>query len=45
MAMPFEVKRVNEEPVNALVNHAYNKSDVSPPVASCVHCNGKVQLL
>ncbi|CAH0723820.1 unnamed protein product, partial [Brenthis ino] len=45
MAMPFEVKKVNEEPVNALVHHAYNNSDISPPVASCVHCNGKVQLL
>ncbi|CAK1579282.1 unnamed protein product [Parnassius mnemosyne] len=46
MALPLEVKRENEEPVNALVNHAYNNSsNVSPPVASCVHCNGKVQLL
>ncbi|XP_068624562.1 golgin-45 [Battus philenor] len=46
MAMPLEVKRGNEEPVNALVSHAYNNStNVSLPVASCVHCNGKVQLL
>lgn len=46
MAMPFEIKKVNEEPVNALVHHAYNNSsNVSPPVASCLHCNGKVQLL
>ncbi|XP_049870754.1 golgin-45 [Pectinophora gossypiella] len=46
MAMPLEVKRVNEEPVNALVHHAYSNSGNSPrPVASCVHCNGKVQLL
>ncbi|CAH2040409.1 unnamed protein product, partial [Iphiclides podalirius] len=46
MAMPIEVKRQSEEPVNALVSHAYNNStNVSPPVASCVHCNGKVQLL
>ncbi|CAH2085603.1 unnamed protein product [Euphydryas editha] len=46
MAMPFEIKKVNEEPVNALVHHAYNNSNnASPPVASCAHCNGKVQLL
>lgn len=46
MAMPLEVRRVNEEPVNALVHHAYNNSsNTLRPVASCVHCNGKVQLL
>ncbi|KPI99971.1 PREDICTED: golgin-45 [Papilio xuthus] len=46
MAMPLEVKKANEDPVNALVNHAYNNStNVAPPVASCVHCNGRVQLL
>ncbi|XP_072929258.1 golgin-45 [Epargyreus clarus] len=46
MAMPLDVKRLNEEPVNALVHHAYNNSaNITPPVASCVHCNGKVQLL
>ncbi|CAG4945602.1 unnamed protein product [Colias eurytheme] len=46
MAMPIDVKRLNEEPVNALVHHAYsNSGNVAPPVASCVHCNGKVQLL
>ncbi|XP_026485486.2 golgin-45 [Vanessa tameamea] len=46
MAMPFEMKKLNEEPVNALVHHAYNNSgNISPPVASCMHCNGKVQLL
>ncbi|XP_023954109.2 golgin-45 [Bicyclus anynana] len=46
MAMPFDIKRMDEEPVNALVHHAYNSSGtVTPPVASCVHCNGNVQLL
>lgn len=46
MAMPLEVKKVSEEPVNALVHHAYNSSSSTPrPIASCVHCNGKVQLL
>ncbi|XP_041968627.1 golgin-45 isoform X2 [Aricia agestis] len=46
MAMPVDVKKVNEDPVNALVHHAYNNSsNVTPPVASCAHCNGKVQLL
>uniref|UniRef100_S4PTS2 Uncharacterized protein n=1 Tax=Pararge aegeria TaxID=116150 RepID=S4PTS2_9NEOP len=46
MAMPFHMKKVDEKPVNALVHHAYNNSgNVTPQVASCVHCNGKVQLL
>ncbi|CAK1543961.1 unnamed protein product [Leptosia nina] len=46
MAMPVDVRRLNEEPVNALVQHAYsNSGHIAPPVASCVHCNGKVQLL
>ncbi|KAJ2947427.1 hypothetical protein O0L34_g17205 [Tuta absoluta] len=46
MAMPLEVQKSNEAPVNALVHHAYSSSGYSPrPVASCVHCNGKVQLL
>ncbi|XP_075976440.1 golgin-45 isoform X2 [Anticarsia gemmatalis] len=46
MAMPLEVQKVNEAPVNALVHHAYNNSgNTARPVASCVHCHGKVQLL
>ncbi|KAM3967006.1 golgin-45 [Aphomia sociella] len=46
MAMPLEVKKVNEVPVNALVHLAYsNSGNTVRPVASCVHCNGKVQLL
>lgn len=46
MAMPLEVKKVNEEPVNALVHHAYsNSGNTVRPIASCVHCHGKVQLL
>lgn len=46
LAMPIEVKKVNEEPVNALVHHAYNSSGSTVrPIASCVHCNGRVQLL
>ncbi|XP_026330334.1 golgin-45 [Hyposmocoma kahamanoa] len=46
MAKPLEVKRMNEEPLNALVHHAYSSSGNTPrPVASCVHCNGRVQLL
>ncbi|OWR53396.1 golgin-45 like protein [Danaus plexippus plexippus] len=44
MAAPFEIRKVNEGPVHALVNHAYNSSG-NITVASCVHCNGKVQLL
>ncbi|XP_022113583.2 golgin-45 [Pieris rapae] len=46
MAMPVDIKKLSEEPVNALVHHAYTSGgNVAPPVASCVHCNGKVQLL
>ncbi|KOB72832.1 Glutaredoxin [Operophtera brumata] len=46
MATPLNVNRLNEAPVNALVHHAYNNSSNNVrPVASCVHCNGKVQLL
>lgn len=46
MAMPLEVRKLNEAPVNALVHHAYNNSGNTPrPIASCVHCHGKVQLL
>ncbi|XP_059053561.1 golgin-45 [Achroia grisella] len=46
MAMPLEVRKVNEVPVNALVNLAYSNSEnTARAVASCVHCNGKVQLL
>lgn len=45
MATPLEVKRVNEVPVNALVSHAYTSGNISKPIASCVHCNGRVQLL
>ncbi|XP_034828492.1 golgin-45 [Maniola hyperantus] len=46
MAMPFDIKKMDEEPVNALVHRAYNSSgNATPPVAACVHCNGRVQLL
>uniref|UniRef100_A0A2A4JE28 Golgin-45 n=1 Tax=Heliothis virescens TaxID=7102 RepID=A0A2A4JE28_HELVI len=46
MAMPLDVKKVNEEPVNALVHHAYSSSgNTVRPIASCVHCHGRVQLL
>lgn len=46
MAMPLEVRKVNEVPVNALVHLAYsNSGNTVRPVASCIHCNGKVQLL
>ncbi|CAB3250593.1 unnamed protein product [Arctia plantaginis] len=46
MAMPLQVRQVNEAPVNALVHHAYsNSGNTIRPVASCVHCHGKVQLL
>lgn len=46
MAMPLDIKRSNEVSVNALVHHAYSSSgNTVRPVASCVHCNGRVQLL
>ncbi|XP_053606091.1 golgin-45 [Plodia interpunctella] len=46
MAMPLEVRKVNEEPVNALVHHAYNNTTTTlRPIASCIHCKGRVQLL
>ncbi|KAJ8724489.1 hypothetical protein PYW08_015963 [Mythimna loreyi] len=46
MATPLDVRKVSEEPVNALVHHAYSSSGNTPrPIASCVHCHGKVQLL
>ncbi|XP_047025791.1 golgin-45 [Helicoverpa zea] len=46
MAMPLDVKKVNEAPVNALVHHAYSSSgNTVRPIASCVHCHGRVQLL
>ncbi|VVC88483.1 unnamed protein product [Leptidea sinapis] len=45
MSMPVDIKRGNDVPVNALVHHAYNNVNVTLPVASCVHCNGRVQLL
>ncbi|KAF9801662.1 hypothetical protein SFRURICE_018219, partial [Spodoptera frugiperda] len=46
MATPLDVKKVSEEPVNALVHHAYSSSGNTPrPIASCVHCHGKVQLV
>ncbi|XP_013194069.1 golgin-45 [Amyelois transitella] len=46
MALPLEVRKVNEEPVNALVHHAYTNSTTTVrPIASCVHCKGRVQLL
>ncbi|XP_037296899.1 golgin-45-like [Manduca sexta] len=46
MAMPLEVRKGNEVSVNALVHHAYtNTGNTVRPVASCMHCNGRVQLL
>lgn len=46
ISMPLEVQRGSEVPVNALVHHAYsNSGNTTLPVASCAHCNGKVQLL
>ncbi|CAH0673925.1 unnamed protein product [Spodoptera exigua] len=46
MATPLDVKKVSEAPVNALVHHAYSSSgNTVRPIASCVHCHGKVQLL
>ncbi|RVE41693.1 hypothetical protein evm_013658 [Chilo suppressalis] len=46
MAMPLVVKRMNDDSLNALVHHAYSNSGTTArPVASCVHCTGRVQLL
>ncbi|XP_028170590.1 golgin-45 [Ostrinia furnacalis] len=46
MAMPLDVKKLNDAPLHALVHHAYSSSgSTARPVASCVHCTGRVQLL